>query len=179
MSRGLAVLLILFVIMVAVGCSSNAKTVTSRHTALLARSHLESPVSTGTWVFDGALQFLAEVRPLSYAPGNYHLQPNNQLYQVLVLAHNLNDKRALKFSAQFELRSAHRVLAKTDELRGFGGNKLIGKVVTIEPYTNEHFSVLLQAARGENPQGLRVLFDDPKLLPILLLVKQHGATARA
>jgi hypothetical protein len=173
-NRHLYLLTALLVGLIVTGCATTTKHVLFVRKAPSTPTRPQSVVRTETWVFHGPLQFMAVVRPLQYAPGNYALVSGNKLYEVLVLAHDLYAKQNLAFSADFELLARHHVLAETDELRDYNADTLIGKAITLKPYSNGHFSVLMQIPKGANPRVLRVVATRPAFVQsFLIIVKQQ------
>jgi len=130
---------------------------------------------TGRWVFDGPLQLMVEVRRLPYAPGNYGLRPGNQLYQAVMEAQDLYDQRKLRLGGRFELKSAYRVVATTDELRGYGGNTILGKTMVLTPSHFTHFSLLFQAKKGLTPTTFRAVFLDRAIRPVTVRIRHFSA----
>jgi hypothetical protein len=160
----------LLVGLIVTGCATSTKHALSVRKAPSTPTRPESVVvRTETWVFHGPLQFMAVVRPLQYAPGNYALVSGNKLYEVLVLAHDLYAKQNLAFSAEFELLARHHVLAATDELRDYNADTLIGNAITLKPNSNGHFSVLMQIPKGANPRVLRVVSTRPAFVQSFLI----------
>jgi hypothetical protein len=155
--------------LILIGCGATTKHALFARKATSTPTRRESVVTTETWVFRGPLQFTAVVRPLQYVPGNYALVSGNQLYEVLILAHDLYARQNLTFSADFELLARHHVLAETDELRHYNADKLIGKTITLKPYSNGHFSVLMQIPKSANPRVLRVVSTRPAFVQSFLI----------
>lgn len=130
---------------------------------------------TGRWIFDGPLQLMVDLRRLPYAPGNYALKPGNQLYQALMEAQDLYDQRKLRLSGHFELTSASQAVAETDELRGYGGNSIVGKTLLLTPSRFTHFSVLFQVKKGLTPSTFRAVFLDPAIRPVTVRIRHFSA----
>lgn len=129
---------------------------------------------TGRWIFDGPLQLFVEVRRLPNAPGNYGLRPRNQLYQAIMEAQDLYDKRNLSLAGHFELKSGSRVLATTDEIRGLVGNTIVGKRLVLKPLRFTHFSALFQIQKGMTPTIFRAVFVDPAIRPITVRIRKFS-----